>query len=222
MVSTSSPSVVVRPFQYGDEKQVKRLLHQATLGTTWPMFFSFARREIISQSILILAAVLFVVVGLPLAYSLISIPIVLLLLAMSTWTGHRLKILLTHNDLNDIGQSYQSNAKCGFWVAEVLDKNALISTPNKAKIVRKENEKSRHDQGLEIIGTIAVTIKEDPDLREPPESVAWLRRMAVSPKYHRKGLLKQYTLLPSFTLFHFRHWNCFDGRRIRSLCESQL
>ena len=183
-MASSPPSVIVRSFQYGDEKQVRRILHKATMGTTWPMFFSFAKREITSQSILILAAVLFVIIGLPLAHSLISIPIVLLLLAISTWLGHRLKIFLTHNDLIDIGQGYQSNPKCGFWVAEIVDKDALISSPNKAKIVRKEGNKSH---GREIIGTIAVTIKEDADLREPPESVAWIRRMAVSPKYHRKG-----------------------------------
>ena len=183
----SPPSVIVRSFQYGDEKQVRRLLQNATMSTTWPMFFSFAKREITSQSSLILAAVLFVLFGLPLAHSLISIPIVLLLLAISTWIGHRLKIFLTHNDLTDIGASYQSNAKCGFWVAEIVDKKALISSPNKAKIVREESSKSRHELGREIIGTIAVTIKADPDLREPPDSVAWIRRMAVSPKYHRKG-----------------------------------
>ena len=39
-----------------------------------------------------------------------------------------------------------------------------------------------------IVGTVAITIKEDPDMSEPPNSVAWLRRMAVSKAYHRMGI----------------------------------
>ncbi len=30
--------------------------------------------------------------------------------------------------------------------------------------------------------------KEDPDMREPPGSVAWLRRMAVGRRFQRQGL----------------------------------
>ena len=184
-MSTSTPSVRIRPFQYGDDAKVKRLLDQAAMSTAWPMFLGFAKREVTSHMILMLAAFLFGVVGLQLISSLFSVPIVLLSMAVSIYMGHRIKIILTHTDLNDVGQSYQSNPRCGFWVAEVVDKS-LISSSGRPNISIDLSPRQKSSQ--EIIGTVAVTIKRDPDLREPPESIAWLRRMAVSPKYRRKGI----------------------------------
>ena len=186
MSSSSSVDVVIRPYQYGDEGQIKRILKNSTMKTAWPCFLSFAKREVVSQSILLVAAFLFVVAGLPLVSSLVSIPLVLATLALATWIGHYLKVILTHKDLNDIDQHYQTNPRCQFWVAEIFDQDALVNA-TRATFIRKGTTKSRHERTGDIIGTIAVTIKHDPDLREPPESVAWLRRMAVVSKFHRKG-----------------------------------
>ena len=126
-MTTSRPSIRIRPFHYGDDAKVKRLLDQAAMSTVWPMFLGFAKREVTSHLILMLAAILFVVVGLQLISSLFAVPIVLLSMAVAIYMGHRIKIALTHADLNDVGQSYQSNPRCGFWVAEVVDKSLISS-----------------------------------------------------------------------------------------------
>ena len=39
-----------------------------------------------------------------------------------------------------------------------------------------------------LIGTIALDIKDDPDKKEPPQSVAFMRRLAVSKAHQRKGV----------------------------------
>ena len=182
-------SVIIRPFRYGDDAKVQKILDQAAMSTAWPMFIAFAKREVTSQIILMLAAILFIVVGLQLMSSLLSIPIVLLSLALTILVGHRVKIALTHQDLNDVSKSYQSHPRSGFWVAEVVDSKALSSSTDHRATIAIDLQPSRPQNcSPEIIGTIAVTIKRDPDLREPPESVAWLRRMAVSPQYRRKGV----------------------------------
>lgn len=63
-----SGKVIIRRYKYGDETQLKKLLHEAALTTIWPVFMATAKREIISQSILIVAAILFVAGVLPLIY----------------------------------------------------------------------------------------------------------------------------------------------------------
>ena len=64
--------VLIRSYRYGDEPQIKKLINEATMATVWPFFFASARKELISQLILLLAAVLFVVIGTPLHYRYIS------------------------------------------------------------------------------------------------------------------------------------------------------
>ena len=58
--------IVIRPYKYGDEPKLKRLLAESAMTTTWSVFLATARRELVSQSILIMAAIFFVVFGLPL------------------------------------------------------------------------------------------------------------------------------------------------------------
>jgi len=189
-----SCKVLIRTYQYGDEAEIKNLLKDAAMSTVWPFFFSSARREIISQMILLLAAVLFVVVGTPLRYSLLAFPIVIALLFLSTWIGHLIKVISTHNDLNNIPQEYTEKPKCGFWVAEAFGDIPNETPKRQIEILREQqisfaniNQLKGNHKG-KIIGTVAITIKHDPDLKEPPNSVAWLRRMAVSKSYQRLGI----------------------------------
>ncbi len=39
-----------------------------------------------------------------------------------------------------------------------------------------------------LVGVVALVEKRDPDMREPPGTVAWLRRMAVDAGFRRQGL----------------------------------
>ena len=58
----SACKVLIRKYRLGDDSQIKSLLKDASMSTVWPFFFSSARREFVSQIILLLAAILFVVI----------------------------------------------------------------------------------------------------------------------------------------------------------------
>lgn len=94
-------------------------------------------------------------------------------------------VLTTHNDLENIPPNYMSNPRNGFWVA-VVDKSWL-ARPNMVAIVRQLNPMSPSCDKEVIVGSIAIILKPDPS-NEPPGSVAWLKRMAVSPTYRRLGI----------------------------------
>lgn len=184
--------VLIRAYRIGDEAEIKSLVKDAAMATVWPFFFSSARREVISQFILILAALLFVVVGVSLKCCLLAFPIVLTLLFLSTWIGHLIKVVTTHHDLNNIPLEYTEKNKCGFWVAEVfgeVSSKIEILQENQMSLaeVQRFEKVSGNNKG-KIIGTVAITIKNDPDLKEPPNSVAWLRRMSVTKSFRRRGI----------------------------------
>jgi GNAT superfamily N-acetyltransferase len=136
-----------------------------------------------------LAAILFVVIDFSLLNSLLALPIVIAILFISTWIGHFVKVITTHHDLDNIPQEYTEKVKCGFWVAEAFGQPPATNSETKIEIIREEdNFQPLMTSSPKIIGTIAITIKKDPDLREPPNSVAWLRRMAVAKSFQRLGI----------------------------------
>ena len=198
-----SGKVIIRRYKYGDETQLKKLLHEAALTTIWPVFMATAKREIISQSILIVAAILFVAGVLPLIYrwdfflisnldfigdpffSLLAFPIAMFILFLGISLGHQIKSWTTHKDLNDISNCYQSNPRCEFWVAEYIGQN-LSRRPSKIDLIKPNDQEISRSQNGTIIGSIAVTFKEESD--EPFQSVAWLRRMAVTKSARRLGI----------------------------------
>ena len=123
-------------------------------------------------------------------------------------------MITTHHDLNNIPQEYTEKAKCGFWVAEAIGQPPTPkNSENKIEIIREEDDiniqplrtlSSSKSMESKIIGTIAITVKNDPDLREPPNSVAWLRRMAVAKSFQRLGIgsvLTDVALGTTFILF---------------------
>ena len=121
-------------------------------------------------------------------YSMMAFPAIMALLWVGIWIGHKVKAVTTHSDVTDIRLHYLSDPKCGFWVAEAVGMyEPAQGLPSKIKII-KETEKmdgfSRHGT---IIGCIAITFKNDTD-NEPHQTVAWLRRMAVSKSYRRLGI----------------------------------
>jgi len=192
--------IIIRPYKYGDESKLKRLLADSAMTTVWSVFLATARRELISQTILVLAAILFVVFGLPLIHSILAFPTVMLLLLIGIWLGHKIKAITTHNDLNDIQGEYQSNPRCGFWVAELISgdaKQAHCKTKQIDIISFTDSDTSMIDLervlggprlgGCSIIGSIAVTVKQDSS-NEPHQSVAWLRRLAVDKAYRKMGI----------------------------------
>jgi len=203
----NGPKVLIRKYRYGDEKAIIRLVNEGTMVTVNPFFLRAATREVIAQVILMFAAILFIVVGTSLKYSLLAIPITLVTLYIGIYVGHWGKANKTHTDLLDIPQKYLEREKCGFWVAILLDGNnpsppstsssSSSSSSNIKHYAFVSEDKDANENDIEnslfpsnenLIGTLAIDIKQDPDMKEPPESVALLKRMAVSKKHQRRGI----------------------------------
>ncbi len=181
------PVVLVRRFRPGDEEEVMRLIGEATMSTVVPFFKRFATREIVSHLALLSAAVSFVVVGTSFLLSLLALPMALFFTYLCVWMAHRLK-MRCHKDMDDVASAYLSSEKTGFWVAEVVDET-FVGTRYEVEGSSEAVVDLLSAAGSgRLVGTVAVTVKKDPDMREPPGSVAWLRRMAVDDKFKRQGL----------------------------------
>ncbi len=151
------------------------------MSTVTPFFLLAARKEATAQVVLVLSAIWFVVVQYPLYYCLFSLPLALILLYLAIWVAHRVKILF-HQDLDDIEFVYLSSEKCCFWVAEAHEEDG-------SQILKIERAQEDSPGGTgEVVGVVGVDVKRDPDMREPPQSVALLRRLAVSRRFQRMGL----------------------------------
>jgi hypothetical protein len=99
-------------------------------------------REFVSQAVLMMSAVLFIVVGFPLHYSLLSLPATFGALYLTVWIGHRLKVHKTHVDLKSIKETYMDNSKCGFWVAELLnEESSAVKAPKGEMLFKKSVQK---------------------------------------------------------------------------------
>lgn len=185
--------VFIRRYRLGDETAIRNIVDSGAMSTVLPFFMGTATREFVSQAILMLSAVLFIVIGTPLHYSLLSLPVTFLGLYFSIWVGHKLKACGTHGDIKNIKSVYMEDPRCGFWVAELISSEAAAKkTPKDTdyEFIREGDAVARKSDlsGGKIIGTIAICIKDDPDMKDPPGSVAWLRRMAVEKGHQRRGV----------------------------------
>jgi len=177
--------VVIRFAKYGDEQQIKRLVNEATMSTVWPVFAASVSDAMIFSCLLILSAILFVVIGYPLVHSLMVIPVILTIFFTGVYIGHKVKAM-THYDLNRIAEEYQSDPRCGFWVAQMIDEPHGFDP---LEIFKEEDTNFNAGSGAavgKIIGSVGVVIKEDS--REPPKSVALLRRLVVARAYQHLGV----------------------------------
>jgi GNAT superfamily N-acetyltransferase len=186
-------TVRIRPYSSADYAAVKNLIDVATMSTVNRFFVKTLTRDIIAQSMLMLAASIFILIGLPLQYSLIALPTTAVIVYACVWTAHKVKARHTHGDLDHIEAVYQSTDKTGFWVAE--------------------DSTSR-----EIVGTVAVCVKGDPDMREPPQSVAFIRRMAVSTLHQRRGIGKS---LADVAIAHCQRQDFSAVELITSECHAE-
>lgn len=211
------PKVIIRKYQPGDEKAIESLVAKGTMVTVNPFFLSSAIKEGVIQLILMTAAILFIVVGTSLRNSLWAIPLVLALLYVGIYVGHWVKIIKTHGDLKDIHSFYLENQRKGFWVAVLTSSDPITSASKSVQkdytfrvindiitetdydvidndddddVINDEEliKKSLNPSKQTLIGTLAIDIKQDPDMKEPPESVALIKRMTVAETHRRRGV----------------------------------
>ena len=175
--------VLIRRFRPSDAAAAKALARRAALTSVVPFFTAMAVRETTWQVALMLAAILFVVVGFPLQYCILSVPITLSLLFVGIFLGHWAKAL-GQKDMDDVLATYASDPKCGFWVAELVHGGGTEDT----EVTVESEDDVAGGGGGKVVGIVGIRIKSDPDMREPPASVAWLTRMGVDPAFRRRGL----------------------------------
>ena len=90
------------------------------------------------------------------------------------FSGHLLNLQTQYKDLEDIEEIYQQDPKCGFWVAEAWESSLKDKT---VKFVNQQEMSRLQEQGQlmcgknRLVGTVAVRMKVDKDLSEPPGTV---------------------------------------------------
>jgi GNAT superfamily N-acetyltransferase len=159
------------------------------MSTVNAAFIAGLTREITFQTMILTAAMMFIFLGVPFSVCFCSVPAVIILMYVFIWLGHTFKALEMTQDVSDIPRVYMSSEYTGFWVAEVHEPYFMTREPNQVKYkIMTERELSDNNIELaehcvkKVVGTIAITRS-----RHCTET-AWLRRMAVNPKYQRKGI----------------------------------
>ena len=88
-------------------------------------------------------------------------------------SGHLYKLHSHKKDLEHLSEKYQLDPKCGFWVAEAWEGSL---TERQVQFVSESEAADLESQGLlsrrtGLVGTVALRIKEDKDMSEPPGTV---------------------------------------------------
>lgn len=184
--------IVIRDYRPGDELQCKEIVREGTMSTVNTAFIAGLTREITFQAMVVTSAVMFIFMGVPLSICLGSIPVVIVAMYVIIYLAHTLKTMEMMQDISSIPRFYMSSDYTGFWVAEACEPMFMTQDPKHAKyLVMTESEMQRQSVQLAshlkktVIGTIAVTRSKS------EENTAWLRRMAIHPRYQHKGIGSQ-------------------------------
>ncbi|KAJ9599166.1 hypothetical protein L9F63_010343 [Diploptera punctata] len=182
--------IIIRDYRPGDELFCREIIKEGTMSTVNTAFFTGLTREITLQIMIFASAIMFIFFGFPFSVCLGSIPAVIILMYIFIWLGHTYKALEMTQDVNNIPRVYMSSEYTGFWVAEVYEPYFMTREPHQIKYtVMTERDfralypgvsETQHQK--KIVGTVAITRSKD------SLDKAWLRRMAVNPKYQRKGI----------------------------------
>ena len=110
--------LVVRPFAKGDEAACKEILAESMRSSVGRIFWSALLRETTVHVAVFLSAVLFILVGLPLTLSAVSLPLTLMGLYVAVWANTSVKILEVQHEMTLIKQQYRRTDESEFWVAD--------------------------------------------------------------------------------------------------------
>nr|XP_022912852.1 uncharacterized protein LOC111423758 [Onthophagus taurus] len=170
--------IVIREYKTSDISNINQVIRNAYLSSAFNAWLTFLGKEITFQMIVLGAAVMFIFMGVPFQYCIISIPVVMFVMFIFVYLAFLMKAMeLSH------GKRFN---QC--WVAESLDP-ILELNPPKNKLYRIIPEYKLGDEGIDlsrfrktIVGTVSIT-KFSHD-----ENAAWLFRLAVINGFRRKGV----------------------------------
>jgi GNAT superfamily N-acetyltransferase len=160
------------------------------MSTVNQFFLQSLMREIFFQSIIMVSAIMFILLGVPFYWIVSSVPFVAISFYVIIWTAHFYKAHYLHPDLKDIAASYMASPNTCFFVAEAFgDPPSLLRRKANppAFVTSVEFERMVQNGTIspgngQIIGTIAVARDRDSAV------IAWLRRTAVSKVWRNLGV----------------------------------
>lgn len=173
--------ILIRRYNPGsDDNPILNLLCESRMSTVNKFFYQVATREVTAQIALMMAAVFFVLLGLPLISCLTALPITIALLYLVVFGVHW---QLARKVYKSNSLEIDRHPKGAVFVAEVFDQK----DHHKIEFIFQKEQGKSKIKGL-IVGTISVGVKRDPDMKEPPESVAWIKDLSVTKRFRRKGI----------------------------------
>lgn len=198
--------IAIRPFASGDEKEIKEIVRKGAMSPFNSFYLAALTQEITIQICVIMSGIIFIVLEVPFHFCWISFPLVAVLLYITIYLGYRYKIHTSHHDLDNLETNYGSDPRCGLWVAEAWEPRAgvdQVSFCSQDDVDRLQQEGGMVGYSSKLVGTVAMAVKRDPDKKEPPNSVGYLRRLSVVGKYQHKGVGQELCT----TAFH----HCMDN-----------
>ncbi|PSN53882.1 hypothetical protein C0J52_02412 [Blattella germanica] len=182
--------ILIRDYRPGDELFCQEIIREGIMSTVNTAFVAGLTREITLQTMVFTSAVMFIFFGFPFSICFGSIPAVIILMYLFIWLGHTYKALEMSQDVSNIPRVYMSSEYTGFWVAEVFEPFFMTRDPHQVKYTVMSEHAFKaanlvlpdHPHQKKVVGTVAITRCRN------STDTAWLRRMAVNSKYHRKGV----------------------------------
>jgi len=177
--------VVIRSFAAGDEIECKKIADQSIMSTVHRTFFSALLRETTFQLMIFCSAILFIIVGVPFHYCVMSVPLTVSIVYASVWSVAMLRSLEAQHEMSLVKRLYQQSDKTNLLVAvyygPLIDfdfQNSTISFVEPSDI--SENQLS--SMNMKIVGYIGLMRSRD------KTCCSWLKRLAVNKEFHRKGV----------------------------------
>jgi len=174
------PSIIIRRYQYGDQKTIRDLVSCCEMEKIVPLFKSLFLTEITLQVLMIMSALVFIFGGIPLKFCLLIFPGSAILFYLGIYLGLLWHLGGSLEDLDNCEEVYMQSPNSGVWVAEIVaqspDKNVECLQ------VRKVAENR-----LGIIGVLALKEKVDVNMQEPPHTVGLISRFTIEKQSRRLG-----------------------------------
>jgi GNAT superfamily N-acetyltransferase len=185
--------VVIRPFRREDHASVLQLIQEATLDPVNTFFFRTLTREIFFQAVIMIAAIMYILCGVPLQFTVSALPLTTVLAYIVIWFAHWYKAKYLHKDIVNVMKTYLGSDKTSFFVAEAFfnpidskflkqDKPGFITETEFENLDKTGNVSNNRTLTRELVGCIGV-------MRAKESAVlAWLRRTGVKKTWRGKGV----------------------------------
>ncbi|CAH0564352.1 unnamed protein product [Brassicogethes aeneus] len=170
--------IVIRESRHSDTPAISEVVRNAYTSGVFNAWLNALFHEVTFQSIILVAALLFILFSVPLFYCIVAVPIVLVMIFVCIYGSLLMKV----------GQLLYEKKVEKCWVAEVYEPFFHTKKPKNCwyKFTTEEMIKTDEIQvnGLnkKIIGTVAVQKHNHLD------ACGWLFRLAVDERYRRKSV----------------------------------